>query len=48
MNDLCRNCCKTFCENRDKDGTFVCTEKATFVQSVILDKPKKIEVEKKW
>lgn len=43
MTDLCRNCCKTFCENRNRKDIFVCNEKFTFVQSLILDKPKRIE-----
>lgn len=43
MTDLCRNCCKIFCENRDNKTMFLCDKKITFVQSLNLNKPKRIE-----
>lgn len=45
MTDLCRNCCKIFCKNRD--SLQECNNKVTFLQAGILDQPKRIEKENK-
>lgn len=37
--EICRNCAKIFCENRD--DIYECNEKITFVQANILDKPER-------
>lgn len=41
MTDLCRNCCKIFC--KDRDCLQECNQKVTFLQAGILDKPERIE-----
>lgn len=37
--EICRNCAKIFCENRD--DVYECNEKITFVQANILNKPER-------
>lgn len=43
MTDLCRNCCKMSCENRNRNDLLMCDSKMTYVQAGIIDKPKVIE-----
>ncbi len=37
MAELCRNCCKIFCEHRD--SLMECNNKVTFLQAKIIDRP---------
>lgn len=45
MTDLCRNCCKIFCEYRD--SLTECNNKVTFLQAGILDRPTVIKQQEK-
>ena len=50
MTDLCRNCCKMLCPNKDNPEITMCDKKVTFLEAGIIDTPKIIkgEIKKQW